>query len=71
MAKRTGGVPYYDVPKWVRWARAHAKETLSGPELDAEWDRINREWEAAECDFPQDVDEDGNLTHAECACPTE
>jgi hypothetical protein len=23
-----------------------------------------------DCDFPQDVDAAGNLTHAECACPT-
>jgi hypothetical protein len=26
---------------------------------------------ATDCDFPQDVDAAGNLTHAECACPTE
>ena len=30
-----------------------------------------RLYEDYRCDFPQDRDADGNLTHAECACPTE
>lgn len=47
MSKRTGGVPYHAVPEWVKWARAHAKETLTGPALDSEWKRINDEWEAS------------------------
>lgn len=24
-----------------------------------------------DCDFPEDVDEHGNLLHSECACPTD
>lgn len=45
MSKRSGGVPYYSVPEWVHLERARAKETLTGPALDAEWARINAEWE--------------------------
>ena len=43
---KTGGVPYYSVPEWVREARARAKESLEGRALEQELARINREWVA-------------------------
>ncbi|MDQ3222265.1 MAG: hypothetical protein M3Q75_02135 [Gemmatimonadota bacterium] len=46
MSKRTGGVPYYSVPEWVRWERAYAKEHYEGDTLAQALAEINRKWEA-------------------------
>lgn len=69
----TGGMPY-NSPEGRAHRGAHAiLSTRVGhdkPDPTEVYVLATRLLEEAECDFPEDKDADGNLTHAECACPT-